>query len=145
MRAELEEAGLTTDHRAISAEGLYGTEEFAAELTLKYKTGTIKWLSTYIRLRSGTEQGAYEYKKLEKLSTLKGNLLVMGDINCSIMYTEAKEQWIKRGLGSQAQDAEASCNLMEKVGQQIKKMWNEMQMTSISSKGEFKWKIMHTG
>ena len=35
----------------------------------------------------------YEYSKLEKLGTLKGNLLAMGDhdINGSIMYTEPRE------------------------------------------------------
>ena len=108
VRAELEQAGLITDHRSITAEGFYGAEEFAAELTLKHKTGTIKWISTYIRQRSGSEHDAYEHKKLEKLSTLKGNLLVMGDINGSIMYTEPRVQWTKRGLGSQAKDAEAS-------------------------------------
>ena len=118
----------------------YGAEEFAAELTLKHKTGTIKWVSTYIRQRSGTEHDAYEHKKLEKLSTLKGNLLVMGDITGSIMYTEPREQWTKRGLGSQAKDGEARNSQMEKVGHTIKKMWNKMQMTDISSKGELKWK-----
>jgi hypothetical protein len=92
VRAELEQAGLITDHRSITAERFHGAEEFAAELTLKHKTGTLKWISTYIRQRSGTDHDAYEHKKLEKLSTLKGNILVMGDINGSIMYTEPREQ-----------------------------------------------------
>ena len=66
----------------------------------------------------------------------------MGDINGSIMYTEPREQWTKRGLGSQAKDAEARNSQMEKAGHMIKKMWNKMQMTDIiiSSKGELKWK-----
>lgn len=142
VRSELEEAGLITDHRALSAEGFYGKEDFAAELTLKHRSGTIKWISTYIRLRKGAEQSSYEYEKLEKLSTLKGNLLVMGDINGSKMYTEPREQWTKRGLGSQAtkeESREAGNSLMEKIGHKIKRMWNTMQMTDISSKGEFKW------
>ena len=29
---------------------------------------------------------------------------------------------------------------MEKVGHKIKRMWNKMQMTDISSKGDLKWK-----
>ena len=91
VKAELEQTGLVTDHRSITAEGFYGAEEFAVELTLKHKTGTIKWISTYARQGSGAERDAYEYKKLEKLSTLKGNLLVMGDINGSIVYTEPRE------------------------------------------------------
>ena len=66
------------------------------------------------------------------MSTLRGNLLVMRDINGSIMYTEPREQWSKRGLGSQAKDAEARNSQMEKVGHQIKRMWNKMQMTDIS-------------
>ena len=107
---------------------------------MRHKTGTIKWISTYIRQRSGSEHDAYEHKKLEKLSTLKGNLLVMRDINGSIMYTEPRGQWTKRGLGSQAKDAEARNSQMEKVGHMIKKLWNKMQMAGISSKGDFKWK-----
>ena len=39
VKAELEQAWLITDHRTITAEGFYGAEEFAAELTLKHKTG----------------------------------------------------------------------------------------------------------
>ena len=139
VKAELEQAGLVADHRPIAAEGFYGAEEFAAELTLKHKTGTIKWISTYVRQRSGAEHDAYEYKKLEKLHTLKGNLLVMGDINGSIMYTEPRGQWSMRGLGSQAKDAEARNSQMEKVGHQITRMWNKMQMTDISSKVDLKW------
>ena len=141
VRAEFEQAGLITDHRSITTEGFYGAEEFAAELTLKHKTCTIKWISTYVRQRSGTEHDAYEHKKPEKLSTLKGNLLVMGDINgtCSIMYTKPREQWTKRGLESQTKDAEARNSQMEKIGHQIKRMWNKMQMTDISSKGDLKW------
>jgi hypothetical protein len=36
----------------------------------------------------------------------------MGDINGSIMYTEPRMQWTKRGLGSQAKDAEADDELV---------------------------------
>ena len=56
------------------------------------------------------------------------------------MYTEPREQWTKRGLGSQAKDAEARNSQMEKIGHQIKRMWNKMQLTDISSKGDLKWK-----
>ena len=140
VKAELEQAGLVTGHRSITAEGFYGAEEFAAELTLKHKTCTIKRVSTYVRQRSGAEHDVYEYKKLEKLSTLKGNLLVMGDMNGSIMYTEPRERWSKRGLGSQAKDAEVRNSQMEKVGHQINGMWDKMQMSDMSSKGDLTWK-----
>ena len=116
VRAELEVAGLITDHRTLAAEGFYGKEDFAAELTLKHKSGTVKWISAYIRLKSGVEQNAYEYGKLDKLSTLKGNLIVMGDINGSIdlVYTEPREQWVKKGLGSQAKNKDDRNGLMER-------------------------------
>ena len=52
------------------------------------------------------------------------------------MYTEPREQWSKRGVGSQAKDTEARNSQVEKVGHQIKRMWNKMQMTNISSKGD---------
>ena len=120
VRAELEEAGLITDHRTLSADGFYGKEEFAAELTLKHKSGTIKWVSTYIRLRAGTDQNEYEYDKLEKLGTLKCNLLVMGDINGSAMYTEPKEQWIKEGLDSQAKNKAVRNTIYQQIGHKIK-------------------------
>ena len=45
---------------------------------MKHKTCTIKWVSTYVRQRSAAEHDAYEYKKIEKLSTPKCRLLVMG-------------------------------------------------------------------
>ena len=123
----------------MSADGFYGKEEFAAELTLKHKSGTIKWISTYIRLRAGANQNEYEYDKLEKLGTLKGNLLVMGDINGSAMYTEPKEQWIKEGLGSQAKNKAVRNTIYQQIGHKIKDMWHKMQMSDISAKGQFKW------
>ena len=55
------------------------------------------------------------------------------------MYTEPREQWARRGLGSRAKDEEARNSLMEKVGHQIKRMWNKLQTTDISSKGNLKW------
>ena len=45
VKAELEQAGLITDHRSITAEGFYGAEEFADAPTLKHKTDTIESLS----------------------------------------------------------------------------------------------------
>ena len=135
VKAEFERAELIIDHRSMTAEEFYGAEGFAAELTLKHETGTIKRVSTYVRQRSGAEHDAYEYKNLEKLSTLKSNLLVMGSINGSTMYTEPREPWSKRGLGSQAKDAEAINSRMEKIGHHIKRMWNKMQTTDISSRG----------
>ena len=65
---------------------------------------------------------------------------MMGDINGSIVYTEPREQWVKRGLGSQAKNKDDRNGLMERVGHKIKKTWSDMQVTDISSKGEFKWK-----
>ena len=140
VRAEFEQTWLITDHRSTTPEGLYGVEEFAAELTLRHTAGTLKWISTYIRQRSGTERGAYEHKNLEKLSTLKGNLLMIGDLNGSIMYNEPREQWTKRGLRGQAKDAEARNSQMEKIGLQIKRMWNKMQPPNTSSAGDLKSK-----
>ena len=62
----------------------------------------------------------------------------MRNRNGSIVYTGPREQWTKRGLGSQAKDAEVRNSQMEKVGLQINRMWNKMQLTDISSQGDLK-------
>ena len=48
VKTKLDHTGLIPDHRSITAEGLYGADKFAAKLTLKRKTGPIKWVSTCI-------------------------------------------------------------------------------------------------
>jgi hypothetical protein len=94
VKIELVDQGLFSQLIAIKSQGFYGPEDLAY-VDIKVGTSSIKWINVYIRSRPGSEMNSYEWNKVQSVCTLKGDKIVMGDINGSQVYSRPTKLWAR--------------------------------------------------
>ena len=135
VRTSLVNQGMFGDLKKIQTSGYYG-KEYCLSLQVKTTTYTFQWVNCYIRGSANVAGKSYEWDKLKVPDQVKGNVLLMGDLNGSPMYSQPISEWLGRGLGNLDGDA-GQHKLMHKIGSELKKMLCTHDLVDISSKGEY--------
>ena len=132
VRTELLDQGLFSQIKQIKSKGLYGQDNLAY-IEIKVGTSIVKWANIYCRPLRGK---VYEWDKISSVCALKGDKIVMGDINGSIIYSRPTEMWRGHGLGG---SDKAGNENMKNTGIRLRKETTESQLTDISARGKYMW------
>jgi hypothetical protein len=135
IKTELLDQGLFSNMESIQSTGFYGKEDICY-INIKVGTSKIKWVNTYVRSRGGSEEKCYEWDKIKTLMKIKGDKIIMGDINGSIVYSRPTELWKKEGLGFSTPQSNAT---IKRTGTRLRSEITEAEMTDISAIGKFIW------
>jgi hypothetical protein len=87
VRTELLDQGLFSQITHVKSNGFYGQDNLAY-IEVKVGSSTLKWVNVYARPARGK---SYEWDKISSMCSLKGDKIVMGDINASVVYSRPTE------------------------------------------------------
>jgi len=135
VRSELLDQGLISCITSVSSSGFYGKESVCF-VEIKVGTSTVKWVNAYIRSRGGAEEKCYEWDKVQTVLKIKGNKMIMGDINASIVYSRPTELWRKEGLGFTTAQSNAT---IKRTAKRLREELAQASITDISARGEHIW------